>query len=259
MNMCRKLQSQGPYIVAVGFLAGGIILSGCVPENILPPSPSATSTIGAQGTPSSFELDWEKKWLLGNPCLPPCWEGIVPGKTSLIEAKIILQNLEYVSPTSIADSISIANTQVGSLEWAWINSDEGSGGGAVFEASSDGEVIVQIGLVFPKLLLVQEVVDAFGNPSHVYAAADYGPEPQQGDIPFRSMSLLFSDKSMLLTTRDDDIGPRLKVIAVHFMSDAMPTGISNPGWLVEWQGYQSFEFYCRDEYEGRACRGEPYK
>lgn len=54
--------------------------------------------------------------LAGAPCAPPCWQGIVPGKTSQSEALSILRESPYVREDSIR-AASAADD--GGATWRW--------------------------------------------------------------------------------------------------------------------------------------------
>ncbi len=68
--------------------------SSPVPTPTLAPTvnskPSSTPTLVPATTAPTFS-DWQARWLKGISCRPPCWEGIIPGKTTLEEAVKILE------------------------------------------------------------------------------------------------------------------------------------------------------------------------
>ena len=71
-------------------------------------------------------------------CAPPCWRGIIPGQTTLQEAKASLQTFEDVEPTSIEPrTILNANDSINFQ----FHSSFREYGGAIF---SQGKFIVGI-------------------------------------------------------------------------------------------------------------------
>jgi hypothetical protein len=110
---------------------------------------------------------WERTWLTGVPCRPPCWEGITPGQTNASEAEQLLHQLPEVGVLNQGQSVTPAPPYK-SIDWeSWKNS---YGGGSVL-SSLDTSVVFNIRLAFPHNFTLGEVIEAYGQPSHVLAMA----------------------------------------------------------------------------------------
>jgi DNA-binding beta-propeller fold protein YncE len=76
------------------------------------------------------------RWLRGEPCAAPCWEGITPGVTTVGEALDLLKRSPLIDPESVfvAELTSNAAPFVEHyLSWRWIGNDY-AGGQATFSA-----------------------------------------------------------------------------------------------------------------------------
>jgi hypothetical protein len=59
--------------------------------------------------PAGVPPGYAKRWLTGNPCAVPCWEGVTPGHTTVADAiKILNQNPGIIAGSVITDTWSEA-------------------------------------------------------------------------------------------------------------------------------------------------------
>jgi hypothetical protein len=209
-----------------------------------------TPTLSATPTP------WQKNWLKGVPCQSPCWEGITPGETTLLQASDILKELPFVASDTIEMSIS---PDLGEISWGWRNGNTHLEGRAFSDGNSSRQIIHSVWLLFTDEITLQDVIDIYGEPTHVVARAGYNPV---GGVT-SMLQILYSAQGFGITGNvPTKIEPSLHLNSVFFFSPGIdnfaqlfPEYKSNPNLIVAWQGYQSFEFYCRDDYEGKACQG----
>ena len=107
--------------------------------------------------------------------------------------------------------------------------------------------------------MLKDVIQAYGQPTHVAVGAGYN---EAGGVT-SSIQIVYESQGFWIdTVSPRDIGPDLWLNYVQLFSPGInkftqffPEYKANPDLIVPWQGYQSFEFYCRDEYDGKACQG----
>jgi len=214
------------------------------PTSVIPPSP----------------VDWMHRWLQGIPCKAPCWETIIPGKTSPAEAVEVLLNSTFVTTASISTSPEIPN--LGFVNWTY--GDGSTKGGAVFDVQTSTPTVYAISPGFPSPLRLSDVMKAYGEPKYIVATALRNPH---GDGISYALRIIFWSQGILLS-RDGLDKPTLDIDTefeqVTFFQPTEQTlkvelaGLANhPEWLVPWQGMNSFDFYCKDKENGHVCLGQP--
>jgi hypothetical protein len=89
--MC-KARSRVPGKVNFLILLGLIYLTAC-------------TLVGLDSTPTPTAIQdptfIDRSWLTGDPCLPPCWNGMEFGKTTFEEASRLVRSLPFIDPHSI--------------------------------------------------------------------------------------------------------------------------------------------------------------
>jgi len=113
---------------------------------------------------------WRDRSLLtGSPCDLPCWQGIVPGVTSSVEAIEILQGLPYVKKGSVKQS---GTAEVGGCTWQWRTSGKRILPGMTWQ---NGTVdTITLGLNYE--LSVIEIMDRLGVPEAISTITGGTPE-----------------------------------------------------------------------------------
>ncbi|HLF27419.1 MAG TPA: hypothetical protein VJG32_13885 [Anaerolineae bacterium] len=145
--------------------------------------------------------------------------------------------------------------EYGEINWDW---SEGQGGGrASFHTNSPDQTVYAVSPDFPTSFELRDVIQAYGDPSHVLAAAGHGPDFGSGI----SYDLWIVDQSQGFAVRTGGhskpvLGADMLLNDVVFFDPADMGFISPSEWLVPWQGIRDFEFYCHDEESGRACHSE---
>src|SRR5512132_3259667 len=82
-------------IAVVNLVACGAATNAIpTPETLIQPTPFPK-------TAQTITLDMRTRWLAGQPCAPPCWEGITPGKTRVDEAVALLNRHPMVTDIEI--------------------------------------------------------------------------------------------------------------------------------------------------------------
>jgi hypothetical protein len=206
------------------------------------------------------------RWLEGDPCWAPCVEGITPGRTTLSEARAILDQHPFIGLVTISPTDSEVNMS-GELKWQW---QDNSPGGLVHYLLAQPQTVVSVIPLNPNPIQLQDVIDAYGVPSHIIATARL-PDDYERNLgqPEYGLSLVYLHRGFWLNAVQSTLSekpmvhPNLMVEVPRFF----PTGqqgflqtrqLVAPQELVAWQGFQSFEFYCRDTRGGSACRSNPF-
>jgi hypothetical protein len=206
--------------------------------------------------------NWEYRWLREIPCRPPCWEGITPGRTNATEAIEILNRSPLVTKIQMETFSLVPN--LGSVYWNWANGARG--GEAVFEAQTTAQLIYEIKPRFPQSLFnLREVMQAYGEPSHIVAQAYSNPDIGSG-ITYE-LWIIYLDKGFVLTAgylnKKPDLSQSTRFDYVLFfiptrdgLAKSVYVASNHPEWVLSWQGFKGFDFYCRDESNGRLCAGK---
>jgi hypothetical protein len=187
------------------------------------------------------------KWLKGIPCAPPCWEGVIPGKTTGLEAAKIW------SANPLFKWVSIGELRLDRLYFVTNTSNSIQGEVPFYLSNPPGDHQAPISLIrveaFNRVKL-SELIQAFGPPSHVIAEiADI-----QGDsswilyIIWMSKGFSISHIGLLPAPRIDEnltllngtyFSPGLE----GFQKTDMIMGPYGPFHLYPWHGYDNFKGY----------------
>jgi hypothetical protein len=209
---------------------------------------------------SSLPVDWTHRWLKGVPCEAPCWESIMPGRTSPAETVAVLLNSTFVMTASISTNPQFPN--LGFVNWTYSNGSVE--GGAVFNIQASSPTVYAISPGFPSAVRLSDVMKTYGDPKYVVAAALRNPHSDGTSyalrIIFWPQGILLSKDGLVKPTLDDDT----EFEQVTFFEPteqalkAELAGLANhPEWMVPWQGLNGFDFYCKDKENGRVCSGQP--
>lgn len=233
-------------VSAILLCLGSVFVVGCG-SGRLDPAPTIRAS----------PWSWQRGWLVGRPCAPPCWEGITPGKTSGEEALQLLNKMAFVRDVKF-DRL-IGQSDRGQIQWDLKNGFPG--GMIVFDTTQSGEPVTGIQITYSETFKLSEIIDRFGEPTYVIAAAYRAPLPEKR-IEHR-LYLVFLEHGFAVEAlaAPELVSGEIQVTGpFYFVPSLQGFEEFNSGltqFLVPWEGFQSFQFYCRDGEEGRACRGEP--
>lgn len=224
--------------------------------NVTMPVTSVVSNLPNTILPASktVSVDWQYRWLTGTPCYLPCWEGIKIGQTKASEALDLLRQNNIVK--NVTQDTSSTNSNESWIKWEWFNTlsrqgYRGSGGEAYY--NNKDSIINSINAPYGSKYKLSEIIQVYGNPSHVLALTTLGENGQT-----YSASLIFLSKgiSIRVVSNNQKAKPvfsaeMLLEYPVFFIPsievyDAI-SGLSS-AFLAPWQGYKSFDYYCRDHY-----------
>lgn len=192
--------------------------------------------------------DWQRDWLAGKPCSPPCWQGITPGVTTGSQLEAILRAKAPLRTLNVTESLFDPTV---ALNWEWVGT---SGGGlAVYNLDTGLVFDVGFGCSGPCDFTFGEVIDAYGEPSHVLVGALEHGAPTWG-TEYR-LYVFYIDKGFVLYPYGSamvkpKINRDLQFGRVQFFVPTIDGFLATvgyaPGWheaLFPWQGFKSFDEY----------------
>ncbi|NUM48452.1 MAG: hypothetical protein HUU38_27415 [Anaerolineales bacterium] len=208
---------------------------------------STEMTQEANTSPLTEEL-LRERWLNGQPCQPPCWEGIIPGKTTAIEAMSILEKNNIISSLSITDDPG-SGVQSGHVEWEIILDDtKPYKGEALFDLDSPNQFIFAIRPGFPNTTL-EELIQKLGTPTHILA--DYY-QPPDAENHFWELNVIWMEKGISFTTGGKEPAPTINealiLESVIYFEPSVERFLElwnprRPDGLTVWKGYGEFSKY----------------
>jgi hypothetical protein len=204
---------------------------------------------------------WTHQWLQSSAiCRAPCWEGITPGQTTVAQAYSLLSQNPLTQSTTIFTSPSALDTS--EIDWQW--RDGAVGGRMFYSVQSSPHIIHVIQVNYPNTFALQDVIAAYGNPSHIIATKHIGGFPGESgpsDVDY-SIWVVYLEKGLLLGAGGKhqlDIHADLELSTPTFFAPGQATFTAlfnqmESKALVPWQGYREFGFYCRTENTKDVCK-----
>jgi hypothetical protein len=200
------------------------------------------------------------RWLVGQPCAPPCWEGITPGLTRVDRAIDILNRHPVVTELQIYRPLLGGD---GEISWSWNGADWG-GGNLEFpqidaQIAADSQDVTNppiawIGLSFPVPFTLAEIRAAYGDPSHVIPYVGYGglTDGGSGGSTFYEFTVVYLEQGFLLETERElfhppAIDPQMALSRhVVFFPPTLAglEAVSMRDYMLPWQGFLEFVDYC---------------
>lgn len=253
-------------LLLFAFACVALLLASCA---VVPPAPSstpppatATPKPTATATPSATPTvppDWQSRWLQKIPCAAPCVEGITPGKTTVSEAIELLKQSPLVSNVKNKSNFDAAH-KIGAIFWDWVNWRTG---GAALYQSDNSASILSITPEFGISYSVRDVMQTYGEPTFVLATAGY--RVSEMPIYFQEVTLVWLPNGFRLygSSSRFQLDENTQFSMLLFFAptrEAFEAGSStaqlHPDWLLPWEGFKGFQYYCRDGVNGKLCRGE---
>ena len=208
-------------------------LDSCVP--LASPTPAEDGLVG-------------KGLLLGEPCSPPCWQGLVPGVSTQEDVDEFLTTSEYVGRYTTGpgryEGIVLIRWRPRGIGWEagrWNTFDVQDGILEIMSMYTDTEV--RLG----------QLVDTYGPPDKFEASLSLHPEPV-----YILVGLFYSELGMIpdlhLTLDDPQLTPETKVIRVWYLEpgpleNTLATLEGKKGqplegfeleWLEDWHDWKGY-------------------
>lgn len=247
--------------VYVLFLWAILGLASCAPTQGRVATPTSISPVSTPTRPLP-PSDWQLRWLRGIPCRAPCWEGVTPGQSSASEAIALLNHSPIV--INAQRKVVALMPELGRVTWNWVDGQEG--GYANYPAKTSTEIIYSIAPLFRKTFRLTDVLETYGTPSHIIATAQPAPDRYSPTITkiFYDSWFIYLPQGLVVRSGGPD-KPDLsqdtlfdQVVFFVPTQEGLEKSISiareHSEWILPWQGFRNFEFYCRDVDGGRLCR-----
>jgi hypothetical protein len=230
------MNSSFQRLLIIGLLAGILLLQASCNSLVATSTPIGHNPFPDILLSTATSQDWESRWLKGMPCFAPCWEGITPGKTTANEAVAILEKLSDFS------EVKAFNNE---LSWKRFNFWVGRG---YYNEISD-QIITHIRPNFQKAFSLGKMIEVYGNPDQIVATIDKNPDGRF----YYTTAIIFQKKGFYAGfggSLKPEISPNLDSKSITFFApnEAGLANASNENFklAVAWEGYQSFDYYCRD-------------
>jgi len=214
MHWASKIRAHFCQRFVLLALAMGLVACGA-PTSTIPTPETLVYPTPFPKTAQTITPDVRTRWLAGQPCAPPCWEGITPGKTRVDEAVALLNRHPMVTHIEIYRPLLGGD---GRVSWRWNGVDAGSGligfpqvdpqdAHDVQDATNPIVSWVDVGFSHPFSLA--EIRAAYGDPSHVVPlAARAGlTDGQSGSMSYYEFTVVYLDHGFLLQTERELYDP----------------------------------------------------
>jgi len=244
-------------------LLWSLLVGACAPTSTPMPSPTATTPPTATAAPMLEE--WRNRWLQGIPCRAPCWEGVTPGETSVDDALRIWAASPLIRDVR-RSRVNLVSDQ-GQLVWNWTTG--GEGGQAQFLRQDTNPKITGTGVALPWTYSLEEVIAAYGKPTHVVAHSRCFPDALGAEynvaVYFLTNGFLLGEGSAFtpdtmnqpLIRRKDSQRIAFFPPVRDFANLNLP-GVSIPSdWVVPWKDSFRLGDYLRDETNPRCFARTP--
>jgi hypothetical protein len=119
---------------------------------------------------------WLTQWLAEPLCELPCYRGIIPGKTTLEDAKKIVKEIPEVTDVEVVYPDDNQYFEYGVITWSYEATNKESGR---IETYSNSLVISDIALHNASRFPIHDAVEMYGYPTHVWIGLCHGVFPEE--------------------------------------------------------------------------------
>jgi len=193
----------------------------------------------------------DRSLLSGDPCQPPCWQGLVPGVSTVQEVEDVLAGSEYVKQESVT------RERWGGFSTIWWESAvswaSGSGRNA---AVMKGEMLQILMICLDYELALEDIVERYGAPEKLWASWAWpGGVEVAVRLYYPAEGLTFA---LVLQPSNGyhELEPGSKVTVVRYFAPTSLEGLIDLGEsipfppreymdteLADWQGYGPIEVH----------------
>lgn len=209
--------------------------------------------------------EWRNRWLEGNPCRAPCWEGVTPGQTSADDALRIWGASKLMRDLRLSRANLLPNW--GNVVWDWTTGREG--GLAAFNKQTTVQKINDIQVTFPWTYNLNEIIAAYGDPTYVVATATCYPDSSgssyDAQIYFLSSAfVVYESGPFTRESANQALDSSKSIRTIRFFRPVQNLaelefsggGVAY-GFAVPWKGTFQLGAYLRDETYGRCFSPTP--
>lgn len=179
----------------------------------------------------------DSSFLTGEPCGPPCWNGIIPGETSWNDALNIVEDDESLENLETRSS---DDTDVIGAIWSPVDGDS-----CCQMYTEDGETVDIVILQTTPANTLGEAIEQFGEPTYVIGET---LNDDQGVF-----TLFYPDQQTLLYVfvagESGALSETSELIGFAYFSENRMELLTLTNDLHEWEGYQSYTAYMESDFE----------
>lgn len=173
----------------------------------------------------------------GEPCGPPCWNGITPGETSWRDTVTQLED----DPNAI-DIQTESDEETGAQALSWQPQD---GVPCCIVFSSDGETVDQLLLQLAPQMTTAEVFEAHGEPSFV-TLSEFSADQASAALYYPDIQTIVY---VFIEGVEGAITPESPVFAVLYATEDDIDEAISLSELYVWDGYASYADYAEREFD----------
>lgn len=204
---------------------GGLLVSLLLPRLFFYLFPVESEPLSNKST-SNFQ---------DNPCIPPCWYGLTPGYSTLVDVRRILPSLSFIATETLKEVPS----EDGTTSFYWIKKRRLSSDLDYLIVDAHG-IVISIGVMADPPNDLQTFIASIGNPQKLFRFIGTGEE-----ITY-SLSFYYPKIGLVLTTaklkpsqlpRPDCINPEISITRVEYHVVESSTG-QQIYWSSVFDGHQ---------------------
>ncbi len=164
----------------------------------------------------------------GEPCAAPCWQDLTPGETSWEEAS------DYIETSGLYTDVERSTSEEEGNNAEAISFGETEGQPCCYIYTAEGETVDRIWLLLAPQMLLDQVIDEYGEPEFIQA------EDFPGDQAL--VALLYPDIPLVIyayatSIADGELTPGSDVIGALYLSDAEMETVLEFENRYFWEGY----------------------
>ena len=186
-------------------------------------------------------------WLKKPTCYPPCWNRIIPGKTSLFQSLGILLSAGNVAEVNIEKF-----GDFGTVEWESEELQNSEGGRFFYDSANS--IVYAVEPSFKCCSSLKDVIRIYGEPSHVIIlASQIFEEPNVGDWIY-SYRIIWINIGLEVHGNpniDGEIDKDFNVSAIAYFEPGKDGLLKYEGRIVElivdWKGYNNRSVYLLEQ------------
>jgi hypothetical protein len=203
--------------------------------------------------------NWQFRWVEGIPCKAPCWENIMLGKTSGIEAINILRGNTLVISNSVKLSTSLSSSKHSIIEWKWSSATARvQVGGEIHYTSDEKSKVYWVRPAYDQSMqeyLFTDIIAQYGEPTHIYVQKNTLASNTKTSF---TVFFIYLQNGFLVKTNLNSalkIDKNIRVGWVEFFIPGLDTLLLATAVQripLLWEGFNSPQYYCEKD---TNCKG----
>ncbi len=183
----------------------------------------------------------DRSLLTGEPCEPPCWQGLVPGVSTEQEVESALRASEYVDPDSVYPERSGGARIISWESTAWWTASAEPNAFIL-----DGDTLMVISMQLDYELTLEDLLDRYGPPHKVWTQwRDWGSVDALVNLYYPSIGLI---PQLVLepSAGQHELEPHSQVIRVWYCPGSSLEGLADLGSSIPFPPREYMESALHD-------------